>query len=596
MQNGKTSDLRMAALLAAFVLIFASTWLALAPCPTAKPCAPRVPVVPTAKQARSLILLIPDGCGAEQYTYARWLKGAPLHTDAILTGMVQTHVQDSLVADSASSASALAGGIRTRIPMLSLYPPSERSLSTLPKPDAAKSYRPFATLLEAARLDGKATGLISTSAVTHATPAAFMAHVSDRKQSDDILEQGVFQGIDVLLGGGFASLLPNGSEGGVREDGENLLAVLESRGVSVVRTREELAANTSAPVLGLFAPKHLAPELDRLTRKPAEPPLSVMTEKALEILGQDPDGFFLMVEGSQIDWACHEHDAAYLKGEMLEFDRAVGVALEYARVRPDTLVVVVSDHNCGGFSLVKNTGERGYDAMPVEALTNPAELLDATARLLASEYEAEPSTARVRDLVATYWGISLDDVEAARIHEKLQTAQYKNSVFSSEVLSKHLPVAWSTHGHTGGDVPLFATGPSAPAGMMSMDALGRHLAAALGVNLRAASERLFVDLTEEFGDSLVVHNPDAKNPLIEIGLPMTQTFGGESPGQGESIGRPSAVLLPVNRNVMRHAYLTLDGPETYEVFRETQLEGVVVYIKETGKVYGPRQIVALLRK
>ncbi len=290
------------ALVLAFLLLFASLSLA--------------------AQAKNVILLIPDGCSSEQYTLARWSKGQPLAFDSILTGAVRTFIADSVVADSAPAATAYATGVRTSDKFISVGPRAAGRLAILPAPAEGLPYRPLATVLEGAKLQGKAVGLVATARVSHATPAAFAAHTPERDQELAIMTQLVHHDLDVVLGGGAALLLPE-AQGGKRTDGADLRAVLQKRGYQLAANREELARVKAGKLYGLFAPGHLEPDIDRATFAPGQPSLAEMTQKALAILSQSPKGFFLMVEGSQVDWACHANDPAHLLSELLAYDRAV---------------------------------------------------------------------------------------------------------------------------------------------------------------------------------------------------------------------------------------------------------------------------------
>jgi alkaline phosphatase len=156
--------------------------------------------------------------------------------------------------------------------------------------------------------------------------------------------------VDVLFGGGAAFFTPKSAEGGQRDDERNLLEEM-SRDMRVVRTAEEFEAMPRAErVAGLFHPEHPPAAAERA------PDLAALTEKAIEVLSQAPTGYFLMVEGSQIDWAGHGNDAGGIIAETLDFDDAVGVGLDAAQVDGDTLVVITSDHETGGFAI--HNGDR----------------------------------------------------------------------------------------------------------------------------------------------------------------------------------------------------------------------------------------------
>ncbi len=328
-------------------------------------------------QVQNVIVLIADGCSSEQYTLARWFQGEPLALDEILTGGVQTYISDSVIADSAPASTAFATGVRTSDNFIGIGPKPGTLRPDL-EPSEDLRYRPLATVLEGARLRGKATGVVVTSRVSHATPAAYMAHIPSRKLEEDIMEQVVYQNVDVVLGGGQDYLLPL-SEQGRRSDGENLVAVLQARGYSFVENRSGLEAVKSGRVFGAFARGPLAAEIDRPQTCPQEPTLEEMTRKAIELLSSDPDGFFLLVEGSQIDWACHANDPAHLLSDLLMFDKAVRVVLEFAKGHGNTLVLAFSDHNTGGMSIGNRSTDESYSQTGIEELIGPLKKMKVSA-------------------------------------------------------------------------------------------------------------------------------------------------------------------------------------------------------------------------
>ena len=322
-----------------------------------------------AAQARNVIVLIVDGCSAEQYTFARWFKGAPLSFDPYRVGAIKTYIADSVIADSAPAASAFATGIRTSDKHISVGP-HPKTITGVPVPADDLQYRPLATVLEGARLLKKGTGIVATSRVSHATPGAYVAHVAMRDDEDDIMEQAVHQGIDVVLGGGKRHLLPKENKG-VRADGENLYQVLKGWGYAVVENRQDLLAVSAGRVYGMFADNHMDPEIDRPALHPDQPTLAEMTRKAIELLSRHREGFFLMVEGSQVDWACHANDPPHMLSDLLAYDQAVQAALEFAKKDGHTLVLAISDHNTGGFSIGNHNSNKIYPQMKVEEFLDP---------------------------------------------------------------------------------------------------------------------------------------------------------------------------------------------------------------------------------
>jgi alkaline phosphatase len=518
-----------------------------------------------APTAQNVIVLIADGCSAEQYTFARWFKGAPLSFDPYRVGAIQTYIADSVIADSAPAASAFATGVRTSDKFISVGP-QEATLSRVPVPPQDLRYRPVATVLEGARLLKKSTGIVATSHVAHATPAAYMAHTASRSNEEDIMEQAVYQGIDVVLGGGRRLLIPKELKGR-RADGENLYERLKGWGYQIVENRQDLEKARSPRVFGMFAPSHMEPEIDRPSRHPDQPTLAEMTRKAIELLSADKDGFFLMVEGSQVDWACHANDPAYLLSDLLAYDQAVAVALEFAKRDGRTLVLAMSDHNTGGFSIGNQASNGIYPQMKVETFLDPFRRMQASSVRMWESIDPDKTPARVKAVLKEGWALDITDEDARNILALAST--YKDSPFHAlgEVLCpKYTYVGWTTHGHCGGDVPLHAYGPGKPGGVLEAPEIARVCAAAMGFDLHKLTQRLFVDAARAFPDGRVaVDRRDPANPVVTIA----------------AVGRTAE--LPVNKNL-----LTI-GEKVHA------LEGVVVYVPNTDKAYIPLQAVHTIR-
>jgi len=197
--------------------------------------------------------------------------------------------------------------------------------------------QPLKTALEYAEEKKKATGLVSTCAVTHATPAGFAAHVPSRGQQVAIAEQMAVSGVDVLFGGGLNYFTPTNNP--------SLPALQKEMNVALT-TEDFRKIKTPKKAAALLYPKHPPIASQR------EVPLAELTAKAIEILAQDKDGFFLMVEGSQIDWMGHQNNGTNLVAEVVDFDDAVGVGLDFAEKNGETLVIITADHETGGFALL----------------------------------------------------------------------------------------------------------------------------------------------------------------------------------------------------------------------------------------------------
>ena len=241
----------------------------------------------TPQRAKNLIVLIADGCGQAHYDFARWWRGGePLAIEEHRVGVMKTHIADSVVADSAPAATAFASGILTTDKFIGVGPSAEGMLPGLKAPGDT-DMRPYATVLEGAKLAGKSVGIVATSRVTHATPAAYYAHVPDRAREEDIMKMGVYAGIDVMLGGGRGLLLPP-ERNGHRRDGGDLEAILAARGVRLPRGANDLADIAEGRVWGLFAAGHMETELDRPATAPEQPSLGDMAAKAISLLSTNP--------------------------------------------------------------------------------------------------------------------------------------------------------------------------------------------------------------------------------------------------------------------------------------------------------------------
>jgi alkaline phosphatase len=246
-------------------------------------------------------------------------------------GLVTTHSADHLVTESAAAATALATGYKTNNRAVSVSVDGE----------------PLKTLFENAKERGKSVGVAVTSSVTNATPAAFMAHAEDRSQQADIAEQIAYSDIDVLIGGGWAYFEPAAKAGSKRNDQKNLLAELETR-MPLILTDDQLSISVNTDnhrLAALLSPGSLPKAADR------DYSLRQLTRNAIQLLSKNRNGFVLMVEGSQIDWAAHDHARQDLIAELIDFDDAVGAGLDFAEENRNTLIVVTADHETGGFAV-----------------------------------------------------------------------------------------------------------------------------------------------------------------------------------------------------------------------------------------------------
>ena len=478
----------------------------------------------------NVIVMIPDGCGTGHMTIARWFKNAPLIQDSMDISLVHTYCANSLITGSAAAATAFATGFKTweddeKARCISMRPDS----ILIPQPQElarTQQWRPAATVLEGARSIGKAVGLIATCRISHATPAAYASHWHARTDEHILMEQIVYQNLDVVFGGGYSYLvaddteIPGASSKGRRQDKENLYEVLTGNGYTIITTKDELndLSSQTKKVWGMFAQSNMLHNIDRARFAPDEPSIADMTKKAIEILSQDPDGFFLVVEGSQVDWSSHGNDPAGTISEYIAFDKAVGIALDFAESNPQkpTLILVFPDHDNGGMSL--GSYESGSDIFQpsdmVDPIKNASHTADAVAYLIyTSINDSGPDSARIHDIIADNYGIL--DITAAEmdtiIKDLNDTLSYNLARILGHMLSDRAGIGWTTFGHTGHDVPMFSYGLEHPPKTLENTDIARICAEAMGFDLSAINERLIVDASLLFADAEIIIDTFAVN-------------------------------------------------------------------------------------
>ena len=455
------------------------------------------------KKVKNVIYLIADGMNDGILTAAKYYKDIQdgtlgndkLAMDSIRSGFVKTAWANGPITDSAPAATALSSGYKTN--------PGVVGLNTEGTPQAS--------ILEAAELNGLATGIIATAEITHATPAAFSAHVENRKDYNSIMKQQLYKDIEVVLGGG--SLFFESTGGGKRKDGKDLTEDIKDLGYDYVTTKSEMNESSSDKLWGLFAEKDLAYDFDRVSQEIEEQhSLAEMTEKAFEVLEKDEDGFFLMIEGSKIDWAAHANDPAGAIGDILAFDDAVQVALDYAKENQDTIVVVTTDHANSGFSIGNESTTSGYNDLTFEESIMQMKDFKLSAEKFTSLAEGK-SDEEVKALIKEYYGYT--DITDKEL-------EYAKNGQINEVMKIRGKLGYTTGGHTGGDVYL---GVYAPAGVEKLRGtvdnteIPKYIASNLELNLDSASETLYQDIKEKVeaeGATFIVNTDDTENPYFLI--------------------------------------------------------------------------------
>jgi len=447
--------------------------------------------------ARNVILFVGDGFGATQMSlgvqYAQLVEQRELNIESLMrdgnTGYSLTLPFENIVIDSAAAAAQLATGQLVRNDTLGLD---------------SDGY-PIESILEWAHKRGLGTALVTNMRITHATPAAFAVHQSSRYNSEQALIDDLLQerDVDVFLGGGARALVPAGSQvsealPGIpedldgeskREDALNRVEELANQGYTVISDAQSLqaAANHATKLLGMFSASHLPYVIDRQNMDVSSvPTLAEMTNAALDVLSRRDEGFFMLVEGGSIDFGGHANDAGTMLHEILEFDEAVGRALEFQKSHPNTLVLVTGDHGTGGFSFT-DADFGPIPDVPLESgmIYNPdfgyptKDHLEMLFRQSASYSfileQAGMNPENLVELVLAHTGIemTMDEAEEALLRGEdglPGTEDFRRyhpdpgdgaSALLGLALARHTYVVWSTGEHTSDPVPTYGRGPGA---------------------------------------------------------------------------------------------------------------------------------------
>jgi alkaline phosphatase len=428
---------------------------------------------------KNVIVMIGDGMGPAAVTLTRLVSGKDsLVHDEYLIGMRRTSSQDKIVTDSAAAATAMATGKLTKNDYLGV----------------TSSGQPLGTVLEAAKFQKRmATGLVVKSRITHATPGGFSAHVMDRDDEQRIAVHQLGLRVDLMFGGGRDRFLPK-TVGGGRKDDRNLLAEARETGYQVITTSEALAGDLRLPVMGLFNDGALHYDIDRATTK--EPSLEEMTRKALQLLSQREEGFFLMIEGSEIDHTAHANDGGALVPEVLGYEAAFAAAIEFAKHDGRTLVVSTADHETGGLAITG--GDRSSVTSGPRRLKANRVSTDAMVTMITEGKALE-------DVLLEYANVkNVTDEEKAAYEAatpgKESELQKRRILVLGKIISSRANIKWACPDHSGVDVSVYAYGPgqelfrgSRPATWMAT-AVAQLLGLDLEEATREARERIKGDV------------------------------------------------------------------------------------------------------
>ncbi|MDL2293688.1 alkaline phosphatase [Ruminococcaceae bacterium OttesenSCG-928-D13] len=420
---------------------------------------------------KHIFYFIGDGMGLSHRqlaeVFARYKTGDENHVLTMnampVTTNITTHNSNTLVTDSAAAGTAMATGQKTQTGVIGM------------NEDGTETYK---SISEALREKGMGIGLITTVSITHATPAAFGAHTANRNDEAAIAEQYLANEWDFLAGGGF-NYFADTTEGGKREEGDSLLDDFENAGYTIDLDLESFTQTDFSAVekyLGLYEPKYLTEVITQRNGTKVSPELSEIVQAGIDVLGQNEEGFFMMVEGGYIDGASHNNDTAATLHEVLAFEEAVQVAVDFYNQYPeDTLILVTADHETGGLSL-------GYNAYTLDL-----ERLDTIKVAYEREIDVFLQAGDVdgyRAAMQQHYGIEVSDEDMEKILTGIENfditglladagftdpaivAEYEgmrhmlgiSGHISSYLLAEETRIGWGSQTHTSEPVPLTVLG------------------------------------------------------------------------------------------------------------------------------------------
>ncbi|MDR0768557.1 MAG: alkaline phosphatase [Dysgonamonadaceae bacterium] len=524
-------------------------------------------------EVKNIILMIPDGTSLASVSAARWFQRyqhpekVNLNIDPYICGTILTYSSNAPIGDSAPTTSCYMTGYPSLAGYVATYPVADPVNDIVPMcPE--KAYQPLVTLQEAARIAGnKSTGLVFTCEFPHATPADCSAHSYNRSKYEWIAPQMVHNQIDVVIGGGVSLL------------NEENKQFLESEGYGVFLN--DISGFRDYPggkMWALFADKDMAYDIDR--NPEAEPSLAEMTRIAIDKLSRNENGFFLMVEGSKIDWAAHANDARAIISDMLAFDEACGEALRFAEQDGETLVIIVPDHGNSGISIGSNKCS-GYSSLSKDQLFGSiAKFKTSIDALIAILRKTTP--ADLRKTVLDLTGIALTDSECTQL---LQSSDYNLSSLSDEermkgskmtkivanILDKYTCFGFTTTGHTGEEVFLAVYDPRPGkrlTGFHTNIELNHYMRNAIGFDnrLELLTDEYFTRHTDVFKGYSFSIDTSKNSPILKVK------------------NRKTTVEIRPNTNIIKH-----NG-------NDIKLNSVVVYVDKNETFYLPKALRGLLER
>lgn len=544
------------------------------------------------KPVKNVILMITDGTSLSTISLARWYQrmqdptDQKLNIDPYLSGTILTYCSNAPIGDSAPTTSTFMTGIPSIQGFIATYPFSDGENDLVPL-DKTMEYRPLLTLMNASKiLKGKKIGLVATSEFPHATPADCVASSYNRGKYEWIVPQMVHNNIDVVVAGG-AMLLDRSQ-----------ISFLESKGYGVFKDDLNSLKNYQGDKMwSLFGPMDVAYDLD--AQKGKDPKIDEMTEAALRILDKGENGFMLMVEGSKVDWVAHANDPVGMATEFLAFDRAVKVALDFAKKDGNTVVIITSDHgNSGisiGSSLLKNYAGASQSEVfgPLTKIKKTSIGMEAVVQSAdegkigevffeQAGIELTPHEVEVLAVLRQLKGLKGAEREAvvAKARElgvKTQESTRNMGDFSSlssyiaSIYRERMKLGFTTGGHTGEETFLAVYAPTQEQRLMGVNSnieLHNYMHQLLGMN------QSMIDLSKEY---FVPHGQLFKGMKYEM-----------------TGGTPTEMVLKVKHK--RHTLIVKPFTTIVEIDgKKVELPISTVFSDKTGQMYLPKSILEFLK-
>lgn len=463
------------------------------------------------KPVKNIIVMIPDGTSIGVVSAARWyqiynkLGGDNLSIDPYICGTVKTFSSNAPIGDSAPTTSAYMTGMPQQTGNVAIYPVADPK-NDLVYVDPSKAYQPLTTILEAAKIEKKkSVGLVVTVEFPHATPADCSAHYHKRGEYKYIASQMAYNNLDVMFGGGNSILTDD-----IKQHFTKTNTTLIQNDINAFRN-----FNEQSKVWALFQDRELPYDIDRDTTQ--IPSLKEMTEKAINHLSKNKEGFFLMVEGSKVDWVAHGNDAVGCITEYLAFDKAVAAAIDFAKKDGETAVIILPDHGNSGFTIGRRD-LKSYDKATIDQLFANVSRYKRTGEGLEKILINEKPE-NIKSIFKKYTDIDLTDDELAELQS---SKNYKEADYMKKAVSKNMGhtivdimnsrtyFGFTTGGHTGEEVFLAAYHPQGdiPVGMNTNIEINNYLSDLIGLEkpLSDITRRIFAKHTSVF---------DAKNCTID---------------------------------------------------------------------------------